>query len=120
MIRFVVKLAIVGLLANAVWRVGGLYASHLRFTDAVQQAAHYRGDKSDTQMHDRVFALASQYDIPIDDDTLSITHENNRTLVDGEYKRSVELVPGFVYKWPFKIHIDAPTIDPLKVDTPIR
>jgi len=119
-IRFVVKLAIVGLLANAAWRIGGVYMSHLRFTDAVQQSARYRGDKSDAQIHERVFNLATQYDIPVDDDSLTITHENNRTVVVGEYQRPIELVPGFIYKWPFKVHIDVATIDPLKVDSPIR
>jgi hypothetical protein len=119
-IRFVVKLAIVGLLANAGWRVGSAYASHYRFTDAVQQATHYRGEKSDAQIHDRIFDLASQYDIPVDDETLAITKESNHTIVKGAYQKEIELVPGWEYKWPFKIDIDTAGIDPAKVDSPIR
>ena len=120
MIRFVVKLAIVGLLANAAWRIGNVYVSHYRFTDAVQQTTHYRGDRTDEQIHDRIFELASQYDIPVDDDTLTIARTNDRTVVDGAYKRPIELVPGWTYRWPFTVHIDTPTIDPAKVDSPIR
>ena len=120
MIRFVVKLAIAGLLANAAWRVGSAYASHYRFTDAVQQSTRYRGEKSDQQIHDRVFDLASQYDIPVDEDTLTITKEANHTVVKGAYRKDIELVPGWVYKWPFKVDVDTEVIDPAKVDSPIR
>ena len=59
MIRTIIKLALVAFLANAAWRVGNAYVSHYRFTDSVQQLTHYRGDKSDTEIHDRIFALAS-------------------------------------------------------------
>ena len=120
MIRLVIKLAIVGLIANAAWRIGGAYLNHYRFTDAVQEATHYRGQKSDTQIHDRVFELASQHDIPVTDDTLSVRREENHTIVDGAYKQPIEMVPGFVYDWPFTIHIDTPVVDPMKIDSPIR
>lgn len=120
MVRLILKLAIVGLLANAAWRAGGVYSSHYRFKDAVQQTTHYRGDKTDTQIHDRIFSLASQYDIPVDEESLTIRREDNRTIVDGAYTKAVELVPGYIYHWPFTIHIDTPGVDPLKLDSPIR
>jgi hypothetical protein len=119
-IRPLIKLAIVALLANAAWRVGNAYASYYRFTDAVQQTAHYRGDKSDAQVHDRVFALASQHDIAVTDDTLTIHREDNRTIVEGAYTQPIEFVPGLVYNWPFAVHIDTAIVDPLTLDSPIR
>lgn len=118
--RTLIKLAIVALIANAAWRVGNAYLGYYRFTDAVQQAAHYRGDKSDAQIHDRVFALASQHDIAVTDDTLTIRSEQNRTIVEGAYTQPIEVIPGVVYNWPFAIHIDTPIVDPLKLDSPIR
>ncbi len=120
MVRLILKLAIVGLIANAVWHAGGAWSSNYRFMDAVQQATRYRGDKTDAQIHDRVFALAGQYDVPVDDDTLTIRREGDRTIIDGSYTRGVELIPGYIYHWPFIIHLDTPTVDPLKVDSPIR
>jgi len=119
-IRTLLKLAIVALLANAAWRVGSAYLGYYRFTDAVQQMTHYRGDKSDAQIHDRIFALASQHDIDVTDDTLTIRREENRTIVDGAYTQAIEFLPGVVYQWPFKVHIDTPIVDPLKLDSPIR
>jgi hypothetical protein len=119
-IRFVLKLAVAGLLANAAWRVGSAYMSHYRFTDAVQETTHYRGERSDAQIHDRIFDLASQYDIPVDDDTLAITKDGNRTIVKGAYRKEIELVPGWIYDWPFRVDIDTPAIDPGTVDSPKR
>ena len=118
MIRSIIKLALAALLANAAFRVGTVYLSHYRFTDAVQQLTHYRGDKSDTEIHDRVFMLASQYDIAVTDDSLSIQREENRTVVDGTYTKPIEFIPRVVYNWPFTVHIDTPIVDPLKMTIP--
>lgn len=118
MIRSIIKLAFVALLANAAWRVGTAYLSYYRFTDAVQQLTHYRGDKTDTEIHDRIFMIASQYDITVTDETLSIQKEDNRTIVDGTYTKPIEFVPRYVYNWPFTVHIDTPIVDPLKVIIP--
>jgi hypothetical protein len=117
-IRSIIKLALVAFLANAAWRVGNAYLSYYRFTDGVQQLTHYRGDKSDSEIHDRIFALASQYDIAVTDETLTIEREDNRTIVDGSYTRPIEFIPRVVYEWPFKVHIDTPIVDPVKVTLP--
>jgi hypothetical protein len=117
-IRSIIKLAFAALLANAAFRVGNAYLSHYRFTDAVQQLTHYRGDKTDTEIHDRVFMLASQYDITVTDDTLSIQRDDNRTVVDGTYTKPIEFIPRVIYNWPFTVHIDTPIVDPLKMTIP--
>ena len=108
--KAILKLVLVALVANATWRVGSAYASYYRFTDAVQQTTQYRGEKSDDQIHDRVFELAAQYDIPVNDDNLAIRREENHTIVEGSYKKSVQLLPGFKYDWPFTVHIDTFTL----------
>jgi hypothetical protein len=117
-IRTIIKLALVAFLANAAWRVGNAYVSHYRFTDSVQQLTHYRGVKTDTEIHDRIFALASQYDIEVTDETLTIQREDDRTVVDGAYTKSIEFIPRVVYQWPFKVHVDTPIVDPVKLTLP--
>ena len=120
MIRSLIKLGLVVLIANAAWRVGNAYLSPYRLVDAVQQLTHYRGDKSDTEIHDRIFALASQHDIAVTDETLTIQKEDNRTIVDGAYKKSIEFLPRVVYDWPFTVHVDTPIVDPMKLVLPSR
>ena len=118
MIRSLIKLGLVVLIANAAWRVGNAYLAHYRFTDAVQQLTHYRGDKSDNEIHNRIFALASQYEIVVTDETLTIQKEDNRTIVDGAYKKPIEFLPRVIYDWPFTVHIDTPIVDPMKLVLP--
>ena len=118
MIRSIIKLALAAFLVNAAWRVGTAYASYYRFSDAVQQLTHYRGAKSDSEIHDRIFTLASQYDVPVTDDTLTIQHEPERTIVDGAYKKPIEFLPNMIYEWPFTVHVDTESVDPAKLPLP--
>jgi hypothetical protein len=105
-LKLIIKLAIVALIANATWRVGSAYVNFYRFRDAVQETTQFRGDKTDAQVHDRIVELASQYDIPITDETLTVRRADTHTVVDGSYKRPIDLVPGVTYQWPFTVHVD--------------
>ena len=106
MIKLILKLAIVALVANATWRVGSAYVAHYKFEDSVQQAALFRGKQTDDMLRQRIFALASDYDIPITEEDVTLTSAEHHTIVDGDYTRTIEIVPGFEYPWPFKFHID--------------
>ena len=115
MIKLLLKLAIVALIANATWRIGTAYATHYRFTDAVQATTQFRGSKSDEQIQERVLDLASQYDVPLAQDGVTVRKEaNSHTIVDGAYTKPIDVVPGFTYKWPFKFHVDTFALGPLK------
>ena len=106
MLKLILKLAVVALLANASWRVGSAYVSHYKFQDAVQQAALFRGSKTDDALRQRIFELASDFDIPVTDDQVMLTTAEHHTVVDGGYTRIIELAPGFKYPWEFTFHID--------------
>ena len=114
MIRLLVKLAIAGLIVNATWRTGSAYLSFYRFKDAVAETAQYSKGKSDDELRQRILELASNYDVPLADEDLTIRHEEDHTLVDGSYTQLVDVVPGYQYPWPFKFSIDSFTIGPLK------
>jgi hypothetical protein len=111
-IKLAIRLAIVALLANGTWRVGTVYAQHYRFKDAVTQTTQFRGSKSDEQIRERIFELAATYDIPLGDDSLTVTQRDNHTIVDCSYKRAIELFPGITYAWPFTVHVDTFIIKP--------
>jgi hypothetical protein len=106
LIKLILKLAVVALLANASWRVGSAYVAHYKFEDSVQQAALFRGSKTDDVLRRRIFELASDFDIPVTDDQLTLTTSEHHTVVDGGYTRIIELAPGFTYPWEFTFHVD--------------
>ena len=112
MVRTLLRLAVVALVANATWHLFGAYSPHYKFKDAAQYAAQYRGDLSDDALKDKILGLASQHDVPVGADDLSVTHEEAHTFVQVSYVRPVDLAPGFTYPWPFSFHIDVATVKP--------
>lgn len=109
MIKFILKLAIVVLLANAAWRAGTVYLAHYKFQDAVIGMVQYRGLKTDPQIRKQILQQAAESDIPLADDRLLITREGNHTIVDGSYALSADVFPGYPHTFSFSIHLDVPT-----------
>jgi hypothetical protein len=106
LIKLLVKLAIVGLVANAAWHVGTAYLAYYKFTDAVQQTTLFGNDKSLERLRGRIVELATEYDLPIGPDDFTITREYFHTVVDGSYSRPIDLAPGYSRPWVFTFHTD--------------
>ena len=106
MLRTLVKLAIAALVINASWQLFSVYWSHFKFVDAVQATTQFRGDKSEEQIRNRILELAGEFDVPMSDENLTIRDSKSRTIVDGDYTRSVKLAPGYAYPWRFTLHTD--------------
>jgi hypothetical protein len=109
LIKFILKLLVFVVLANAAWRVGSAYLNHYRFEDAVLAAVQYRGTKSDAEMHKKVLELSSQFDVPLADEDLTVRKEQAHTIVEGSYMQPVDLFPGYSHTFPFTLHLDVPT-----------
>jgi putative aminopeptidase FrvX len=109
-IKTVIKLAFVALIANATWHLFVAYSPHVKFKDGVQYAAQYRGDLTDEGLRDKILRLASQFDVPVTADDVSVTHQDTHTIVQLSYVRPVDLAPGFTYPWPFSVHLDTFTV----------
>ena len=116
--KFIVKLLIAALIANAAWHVMSAYASFWKFKDAVAQTAQFGNDKSVTMLKSRILQLATEYDLPVDDNSFTVTRsrESLHTVVDGSYTREIELVPGYSRLWPFPFHIDTFSDAPMTGD----
>lgn len=107
MIKAVVKLALAAFVANATWRIGSAYVQFAKFEDATTQAAQYSADKNPADLRLRVLDLATQYDLPLNEEALSVQRdEQHHTLVDASYRMPIQLLPGYRYSWPFRMHVD--------------
>lgn len=106
MIKLLIKLAIVALVANAAWHLMSAYASYYKFKDAVQQTTLFGNDKTVEQLKARVLALATDYDLPIGEDDVTVRREQLRTTVDGSYSKTIEFAPGYSRPWTFEFHTD--------------
>ncbi len=105
--KAIIKLAIVVLLANAIWRAGSAYVSYYRFQDAVTDVAINSRDKTDDELRDKVMSLAMEYDEPITADGLAIKREDKHLYIEGAYTKPVALFPGYAYQWPFSLKVDS-------------
>jgi hypothetical protein len=112
--RMLLKLAVVALIANAVWHLFGAYYPNYKFQDAVEYAAQNGADLTQEALRDKVVELASQFDVPVAADQVTVARRNTHTTVDLSYKRPIELVPGFKPEWPFSIHVDVVILGSLK------
>jgi len=110
MLKFLVKLALAAIVANATWRMGSAYVSFYKFKDAVTEAAQFAGSKSDEDLRAQVMQIASDFDLPLSDDNVSVRRQNEHTLVDGAYTQVVEVFPGVRYPWAFKWSVDVLSI----------
>jgi hypothetical protein len=114
MIKAIVKLLVVIAIANALWRSASAYLSFYRFQDSVSELATHRGDRTDSQIKDKVAELAASYDEPLDASAITVRREEYHTYIDGTYTKSVALCPGYEYQWPFTLKVDGFVIVPTK------
>jgi len=107
MIKTLIKLAIIVLIANAIWRAGSAYLSYYKFKDAVTDVAINSRNKTDDELREKVMKLAMEYDEPIDPDAITIRREENHLYIDGSYTKPVALFPGYEYQWTFSLDADS-------------
>ena len=108
MIRLILKLVVAALIASAVWRLGSAYIAFYKFQDAVREAAMYE-TKSDSDLRERIAALAEQFDVPLDADTndaVKIDRQERHIWIQGSYVQPIELLPGYLYPWSFSWKVD--------------
>jgi hypothetical protein len=108
MVKLILKLAIVALLANAVFRVGSEYVTYVKFRDAMRDAAMFKA-ATDEDLRRRIMDLSTDYDIPLSDDAFTIHREERHVVIDGSYRKAIEVAPTLRYQWPFSWSIDVIT-----------
>ena len=107
MIKTLIKLAIVVLLANAIWRAGSAYLSYYKFEDAVTDVAIKSRDKTDEELRTKVMVLAMEYDEPIAAEDVTIRREDKHLVIEGSYTKPVAIFPWYDYQWTFSLKGDS-------------
>ena len=108
MIKLLVKLAIVALLANAAYHIGSEYLTYIKFRDAIRDAAMFKA-KNDTELMARIMDLAGQYDVPLEEENVTIERQLRQVSIDGWYDKPIEVVPNYQYPWHFGLSLEVMT-----------
>ena len=109
--KALIKLIVIVLIANALFRIGSAYTAFYRFKDSVHGAAMDQG-RSEENLRQKVLELAATYDVPVAEEGITIRREEHHTFVDMSYAAPVAVLPGYVYSWPFSVNVDAFVIVP--------
>jgi hypothetical protein len=109
--KLLLKLALAALITNAAVQLGSAYLGFYRFKDAVDEASLYGGRRTIDELRGRVMELALAYEVPLDQDDVTIRRDESHTYIDGSYVKPVELVPGRSYPWAF--HFKSETLSAL-------
>ena len=109
--RTLIKLAIAALILHAAYQVGIAYWDHYQFTDAVQQVAQFGEKEPVPEIKRRVMELAADRHLPIAEDAITVTREQRRIDVDGEYTRDILLAPGYRRPWKFTVDVVVLTLN---------
>jgi hypothetical protein len=119
-VKLILKLVIVGLVANAAFHLMTAYTSYWKFKDAVAQTTQFGNDKSLDTLKRRIVELAIEYDLPMDegDFTIARSRETLHTVVDGSYTRDIDLLPGYSRPWKFDFKVDTFSDAPIKEERP--
>ena len=65
------------------------------------------GFGADAEDPDGAFSLAHA----VAKHKMTIARRENHIVVDTEYKKRIQLAPGFQYEWPFALHVDTINFD---------
>lgn len=115
------KLLLVLLVLNALWRVGSAYWQFYQFRDKVQETAQFSAGRTDSEVHERVMQQANELVVPVAPESVRIRRDGQHTYIDLAYVKNIELVPRAMTRpWPFKVSVEAWAMKQEIQTTPLR
>jgi hypothetical protein len=107
MLKMLLKLAIMLLVAHALFRFVPPYWNHHQFESELQErAVTWRGN-SEQDIRQQVLEMAHEHGVPITGEQIEVRRDREDLFVEVSYSRPIELIPGWKYDWPFTSNVDA-------------
>jgi hypothetical protein len=119
-LRNLVRLAVLLLIAHALYRFVPVYVHYYQFSDAVAETALFSKDRSDTDLVDRVMALAERYRIPIERDAVRVSRDTRMTYISMIYEEQIEWLPTYRRGQPFTVSVEGWHVGPESGVDPLR
>ena len=118
--RNLVRLAIVLLIGNALYRSVPVYVHYYQFKDGVQETALFARDRTDVELIDRVMALAQRYQIPVERDAIQVSRDKVKTYITLQYEQPIEWLPTYRRPAPFAVTVEGWHVQPTNSVDPLR
>ena len=105
--RTLLRLAILFLVAYALFKFVPPYWHHHQFEAALKDVSQRWGEPSDEEVMQKVLTIAEENRVPITREHVTVTRQQQHILVDVAYSLPIEFVPTVKRDWAFETHVDA-------------
>lgn len=109
--KIVIRLAVIVLVAHALYRFVPAYLRYEQFKDAVNETAIFAKDKSDADVVNRVLELATEHQIPLAREYVRVRRQFGQTHIDATWVQKIQWLPGYARAWQFEVG-DPDAVDP--------
>jgi hypothetical protein len=109
MVKLVIKLAIVALIANALYHVVPPYYNNWKFQDALKELATFPGFRATLpQVLDKCERIAKEHDLDLtrDDFVVVMPVGGRTTTIDTQYTVAMSYIPGHPKEHTFVVHVE--------------
>lgn len=114
MIKTIIKLLIVLVIVNGLYRTGVVAWDHFQLRDEAEQIIVFGARSTPEDIHGRILAKAQELGIELEPDNLDVRREAGRTFVSGSYQRALEYFPNVTYPLDLSFEVDAFQVEGLK------
>ena len=94
MVKLILKLAILALIANALYQVVPPFYTNWKFRDALKELASFSQRRSIDQILDRCVVLAKEHDLALERTDFTVQKGRTVTTIDTSVHRRPEVHPG--------------------------
>ena len=108
--KFLFKLAIVLLVANALYRFVPPYWRHHEFESDVKHASLKWRNQPDAAVMDEVVSLAATRNVPVSKEDVNIRRVKDHLYLTVAYDVPIELLPSMSRVWRFDSSVEAEVI----------
>jgi hypothetical protein len=96
------KIVITIAILTACFQSARYYFNNFQFEDAAQQRLLFETRASDAEVVTLMMRLAAEYQLPLQEENISVRMVGQDRVVEMEYTENVPLLPGvFTYPWKF-------------------
>ena len=108
------KLAILLLVAHALFRFVPPYWNFTQFKSMLKEQAVAWHQQSEPQVVDEVLRLAQANDVPLAAENVRVKRQQDRLFIDVSYDAPIEILPSVRRTWTFATSVEAWTMAPVK------
>ena len=106
MVKLVLKLALLGLLANAFYQVVPPFYTSWKFRDALKELASFSQRRSVDEILDRCVLIAKDHDLALDRTDFTVVKGKMVTTIDTRYVVDLKYIPGKPHPYEMVVHAE--------------